>query len=189
MASRKERLSYLNHHLSYELMMLRYTRDRLHDTRHKLMWNAFLEAFAVHARNLHLFLTNDKDSRNFRAADYNDKFRASQIPVEIKHKVAVYIVHPAKTRSDDGDDKFNLDRAERAFAWIEAEFARFLGELPEDDKKYWNPKWSDPANYNVDLDPDDRLWACTHPIANNISIQTHTSHIFTWEFPTFVERE
>jgi hypothetical protein len=129
MASERERLRYLTHHLSYELMMLRYTHARLHDTRHKLMWNAFLEAFAVHARNLHLFLTNDEDSRNYRAAHYNDRFKASKSPVEIKNKIAVYIVHPGKAHTEEGDEKFNLDRADKAFEWIESEFTRFLEEI------------------------------------------------------------
>jgi hypothetical protein len=186
MASQQERRRYLNHHLSYELMMLRYTYARLHDTRHKLMWNALLEAFAVHARNLHLFLTNDKDSRNYRASHYNDKFRATKSPVEIKDKIAVYIVHPGKARAEAGDEKFNLDRAERAFRWIESEFARFLEELHRDDKAHWNSELADPSKYNPHKESDVPS-ACTHAIAITLNIpdQTHTSHMFTWEFPRF----
>ncbi len=33
MSSREEKLRYLNHHWSYELLMLRYTYARLHDTK------------------------------------------------------------------------------------------------------------------------------------------------------------
>jgi hypothetical protein len=36
MPSREEKLRYLSHHVSYELLMLRYTYARLHDTSHKL---------------------------------------------------------------------------------------------------------------------------------------------------------
>jgi hypothetical protein len=165
--------------------MLRYTFARLDDTRHKLMWNAFLEAFAVHARNLQLFLINDKDSRNYRAENFNPQFRASKPPVEIKDKIAVYVVHPGKGRSEEGEDKFNLERAEKAFPWIEKEFARFIAELPPDDRAYWRPELADPDNYR----PDNGVpGACTHPLAYTLTIpqQSHTSHItntFTWQFP------
>ena len=36
MPSREEKLRYLSHHVSYELLMPRYTYARLHDTSHKL---------------------------------------------------------------------------------------------------------------------------------------------------------
>jgi hypothetical protein len=139
---------------------------------------------SVHARNLHLFLTNDEDSRNYRAAHYNDRFKASKSPVEIKNKIAVYIVHPGKARTEEGDEKFNLDRADRAFEWIESEFTRFLEKLPQGDRAHWNPELADPSNYNPDQERDVPA-ACTHPIAVtlNVTNQTHTSHIFTWEFP------
>ena len=186
MASREQRLRYLSHHLSYELLMLRYAHARLGDTRHKLMWNAFLEAFAVHARNLQFFLTNDKDSRNYRAEDFNEHFRATKPPVQIKDKVSVYIVHPGTNRSEEAKDKFNLDRANRAMPWIEREFARFLEELPASDKKYWRPELADPLKYNPELD-DATPTACTHPIfvTPDLTLQTHTSHteVFVWTFP------
>jgi hypothetical protein len=184
MPSREEKLRYLSHHLSYELLMLRYTYARLHDTSHKLMWNAFLEAFAVYARNLQLFLMNDKDSRNYRVGDYNPNFPASKPPVKIKDKIAVYIVHPGKARSEEGHDKFDLERADKAYAWIEHEFARFI-EGPPSDGKTWHPELADPNNYKPDkVVPD----ACTHPLAYTLTIpqQSHTSHIantFVWQFP------
>jgi len=107
-----------------------------------------LEAFAVHARNFQLFLTNDKDNRNYRAENYNPDFHASKPPVEIKDKVAVYVVHPGKARSEEGDDKFNLDRADKAFPWIEEAFARFLDELAPDDKRCWDARLAEPDTYN-----------------------------------------
>jgi hypothetical protein len=96
--------------------------------------------------------------------------------VKIKDKIAVYVVHPGKDRSEEGDDKFNLDRADKAFLWIEKEFARFLDELAPDDS--WNPRLAEPDGHNPDSDGD-VPGACTHP--GYISLinpnQSHTSHI------------
>ncbi len=188
MSSREEKLRYLGHHWSYELLMLRYTYARLHDTKHKLMWNAFLEAFAIHARNFEMFLRNDKDSRNSRAELYV-KFCAPGPPTQIKQKVGTYVVHPGTSRSKEGDEKFNLERAEKAYAWIEEFFALFLEALPPDDRhEYWRPELADPNNYKSDSE-DGILEACTHPLFVTLKLplqqQTHTSHIetFSTKFP------
>ena len=184
MTSKQGKVEYLTHHLSYELLMLRFTHARLHNTKHKLEWNAFLESFAVHARNLQFFLMNDKDSRNRRAEDYNPAFQASKPPVEIKDKIAVYVVHPGKARSKEGSDKFNLERADKALPWIEKEFARFLEQLPENER-HWDPRLADPRAYQVDQSGEVPV-ACTHPGFASLSVnQTHTSHIeqFVWQFP------
>lgn len=49
--------NYLEEHLPYELSMLFHTYDRLWSTSNEADWNAFLEAFCVHARNLKMFVT------------------------------------------------------------------------------------------------------------------------------------
>jgi hypothetical protein len=52
-----EKLSYLNEHISYEVIMLNYTFMRLVTLRpatseEELDRNAFLDSFGIHARNL-----------------------------------------------------------------------------------------------------------------------------------------
>jgi hypothetical protein len=130
MSSREERLQYLKRHWSYELMMLRFNYARLRDTTHLLWWNTAMEAFAIHARNFEMLLRNDPNSRNSQAKDYVEGFCAPPPPIQIKQKVGAYVVHPGKSRSEDGDEKFNLERADKAFAWIEKHFAELLAALP-----------------------------------------------------------
>ncbi len=151
------------------------------------MWNAFLEAFAVHARNFELFLRNDEDSRNSQAKLYVN-FCAPKPPVQIKEKVATYVVHAGLSRSEEGDKKFNLERAEKAFAWIEKYFAQFLGALKADDPQYcWRSELADPNNYDPNS-ADGAATACTQPLFDTLNLpqQTHTSHIetFTLKFPS-----
>jgi len=187
MASREQGLKYLQHHLSYELLMLRHTHQRLHEIKNKLDWNAQLEAFAVHARNFALFLLNDKDSRNFRADDYiAGGFVAKTPPVNIGTSVSVYVTHTAKARSEDPDKKFNLEKVDKAFAWIEESFAKFIDALEEKDREYWVPALADPSQYDAASETSVPT-ACTHAtaITLNLENQTHTSHLedFTLEFP------
>jgi hypothetical protein len=93
-------------------------------------------------------------------------------------------VHPGTARSEEGEDKFNLERADKAMPWIEEEFERFLKELPG-DKKCWRPALADQKKHSTNLD-NTVPTACTHPlITSNLSQLTHTSHIecFVWKFP------
>jgi hypothetical protein len=80
-------------------------------------------------------------------------------------------------RSEEGDKKFNLKRADNAFAWIEKYFEKFLAELEtEDRRQYWHPEWADPDKY----DPNSArsvATACTNPLFATLNLprQTHTS--------------
>lgn len=56
---------YFNEHVLYELLMLRYSGQRLlsempNDGRTQLLWNAMFTAFNVSARNIYDFLHGDK---------------------------------------------------------------------------------------------------------------------------------
>jgi len=57
MATDQEKLSYLDEHISYQVIMLNYTFMRITTFKpstqeEELDWNALLESFGVHARNL-----------------------------------------------------------------------------------------------------------------------------------------
>ncbi len=76
-----EKLAYLEEQLSYELVMLNYTFMRLMTSasstpEEQLDFNAFLESFAVHARNLVEFLSNEAQQGGRRAWDYIPTFEA-----------------------------------------------------------------------------------------------------------------
>jgi hypothetical protein len=58
-----EKQKYLQEHITYEIIMLRYTYGSLyHKT--EASWNAHYEAFLVHARNLRDFLSGNSKSPN-----------------------------------------------------------------------------------------------------------------------------
>ena len=55
-------MEYLNEHVAFEVMMLRFAAARLDEEGHQLVWNTLFAAFSVYARNVRLFLNSDKDS-------------------------------------------------------------------------------------------------------------------------------
>ena len=64
MADEQEKIAYLEERISYELVMLNYTFMRLltsppSSPEEQLDFNAYLESFAVHARNLVAFLSEN----------------------------------------------------------------------------------------------------------------------------------
>jgi hypothetical protein len=74
-----EKLSYLNEHISYEVIMLNYTFMRVmtfkaSTAEDELERNAFLEAFGVHAWNLVEFLSKKVRKNDRNASDYIPSF-------------------------------------------------------------------------------------------------------------------
>ena len=70
---------YLDEHLTYELLMLRYCYREMPKTAHPLHWNALFEAFVVHARNWYDFLRSEDDTRNFKASDFNAAYQPKRL--------------------------------------------------------------------------------------------------------------
>jgi hypothetical protein len=123
---------YLDEHLPYMLKMLRYTYKQMLEQQHYLSWNAHFESFAVHARNLVAFLTNN-DTGNFKAKefvaqDYKAVKGDLQGPMK---KLDEQVFHLAKTRPTDVVGKFDTKHAEIVSRWIEKNFADFLNQLGE----------------------------------------------------------
>ena len=99
MSSINERTNYLREHLTYELLMARYALRKLSVQTSQLDWNCYLEAFAVHARNMANFLTND-DGNNEKAKYYVADFSASK-PQQISSafdRLNKQVLHLAKNR-------------------------------------------------------------------------------------------
>ena len=78
MASTQQKIEALERHLPYEMLMLRHTYGRIERETNHLNWNMALESFAVHARILKSFLTNDDGSGNFQAKDFSSTFPATR---------------------------------------------------------------------------------------------------------------
>jgi hypothetical protein len=74
-------IEHLEEHVPYELLMLRFTLGKLRTEKHPLAWNAMLESFAVHARNLYSFLANKGDHQE----DHNacEFLRITRCPMQV----------------------------------------------------------------------------------------------------------
>jgi hypothetical protein len=116
MASEQEKIAYLEEHVSYEVVMLNYTFMRLLASRpstaeEQLDFNAYLESFGVHARNLLDFLSNKARGDERSASDYVPEFEA---PDQARVKPALFrlekqIMHVTALRTTDPQAKFDVD--------------------------------------------------------------------------------
>jgi hypothetical protein len=142
---------YLNRNLGSDLLMLRYTLSKIKTLQHQMDWNAYFESFAVHARNLYYFLTNE-DGPNRRARDFTSQFKASKTSETIRvfDKVHGQILHLGRNRPDDPSKKANLDSAQRLSDWIENNFKAFIDGLgPE---YAWDSENADPSRIHIAFD-------------------------------------
>jgi hypothetical protein len=136
---------YLDEHLPYMLKMLRYTHGQMLQQQHYLSWNAHFESFAVHARNLVNFLTNN-DKKNFEAKDFVPSYRKARIGdlQGAMTKLREQVFHLAKRRPSTPVGKFDTENAKDVYEWIESNFVKFLGELGE-LRRFFNDEKADPA--------------------------------------------
>lgn len=144
----EQKIKWLNEHLPYELMMVRYTIKRLKEHVFWLDWNAYHSAFAVAAANMAGFLTNN-DTGNLKAADFVPGFKARKGELAAKFaKMEPQIFHLGKGRPSE-TGKFDIDNATEAANWIEDEMAIFISQLGDWDK-YWNATRATPQARPVD---------------------------------------
>ena len=153
MPSVHEKKEYLLVDLSYELLMLRHAFNCVtqieeqawnHEPR-QLDWNAYFEAFGVHARNLVKFLGSKDDSRNMKAKDYCAGFKPTRPDFSIDRWERGQF-HMSKARPDieaQGKKLTSLD-ANKVFDWIETNFKKFIDELDEPYNSAWDPGRADP---------------------------------------------
>jgi hypothetical protein len=64
-----QKVSYLEHQLPYEFIMIRHTNKRIHSDQSRLDWNAYYEYFCGHARNLYHFFINE-DGKNAKMSSF-----------------------------------------------------------------------------------------------------------------------
>ena len=144
MADDRQKNDYLDEHLPYMLKMLRYTHEQMCQRQHYLSWNAHFELFAVHARNLMNFLSNN-DKKNLQARDFvTGGFKARTKDVgRLLQKLEQQVFHLAENRPKDTIGKFNTDHADRVRKWIEQNFAAFLAA--SELRAAFNEKKADPT--------------------------------------------
>jgi hypothetical protein len=134
-----EKLSYLNEHISYEVIMLNYTFMRLVTLRsatseEELDRNAFLESFGIHARNLVDFFTKRMREDDRTASDYLPAFfeapnqdRIAQALFRLEQQV----LRISTLRKPESQGKFDSDDARELYGWIVRTVLKFQGELAE----------------------------------------------------------
>ena len=122
---------YIKEHLPYETEMLRYTQSALNAVSvTRLDWNAMYESFAVHARNLYMFLTNE-DGSNAKANDFVSAFRAEKDDqtkgIHQRFLTRVFRLRPK--RPFLSEEKIGISDINIYFCWIEKNLESFRGKL------------------------------------------------------------
>lgn len=133
--NRQELIDYFNEHILYELLMLRFSRNRL-NAAPQILWNAMFSAFNVSARNLYEFL-NNKGTRNevnvHEYRDYSKEFRLSSITriTGTLQKINEQVFHMGRKRPKDSDKKVTLDRVELVFKWVDSNMFALVASFDE----------------------------------------------------------
>jgi hypothetical protein len=140
-----KQIRYLEEHLPYELLMLRYTHGQISEHHRRLAFNCYLECFAIHARILYKFLTKDEDSRNFEAKDFVGRYKP--LPhtrlTGAMDKLNRQILHLSKSRADQPEEKFNTAHVEEIHQWIERAISGFVGALSPELQSHWKEDRAD----------------------------------------------
>ena len=154
MSSMNQKIEHLGDHLPYEVLMLRHSYQRTLEDRYALDWNAFYEAFAVHARNLFDFLMNKGGSNNFNARDFSASFAAREdaaVQRLINQDLHWQVFHFGKQRKSEEDEKVGKEQRKAVFEWIEENFNVFTEALDRDLGPYWYPERADPEKVHGEL--------------------------------------
>ena len=137
MSSESERVDWLHEHLNYELLTMRHTYKQLQalpkTAKDQLVWNANFAAFSLYARNLYRFLTNDPETRSFKASDY-ERPKADGQPVRgIMSNLNEQVFHPGKQRVNA--DKVGLKKVKALYEWVEASLKHFSATSKSDTNR------------------------------------------------------
>jgi hypothetical protein len=132
---------HLEEHLPYEVSMMQHTYLQMRKTTDNADWNAFMEAFCLHARNLKTFVTNDrgKGSNSVIASDFNVFSR--KVPPQLTgafQRLNEQIAHLAKKRVVDPARKFTFGDAKNILSWLEPAMRDFVASLGPEDRALWD---------------------------------------------------
>jgi hypothetical protein len=142
---------YFNEHVLYELLMLRYTRERLMNEKMQLAWNAMFSTFNVSARNLYNFLRgnggqNEVDIRDFSGVTAKPPLKGREIE-EIKgpmNSLHAQCLHMGTDRTTALADKINLEQISKVFDYIDAEMRDLINSFESCFKSKISVERSDP---------------------------------------------
>jgi hypothetical protein len=145
-ATLDELVDYFNEHVFYELLMLRYSKQRLENGGDQLLWNAMFAAFNVSARNLYYFV-GKRDGANVNVADYRtycQTFDRGSIE-DVKNTLEslnAQCLHLGRKRYKEAEKKINLDKIRAVSAWIESRMDNLLKSFNNDFRSKLRPEWA-----------------------------------------------
>ena len=122
----------ISKHLPYEIWMLRWTMHMLQWPWPQPIFNAFIESFCIHARNLSEFFSmakKDQIRAELFVANYeiNRDFPKHELIVKISEQ----ITHLQRNRTDDPNAKISDADRKKLFELLEAEVKRFEERLTD----------------------------------------------------------
>jgi hypothetical protein len=128
----------LSEHLPYEAMMLSF--HKMKTIADAYDWNAYHESFAVHARDLKSFLTNDPDRKNFHAVDFTSYYKPDKPGdlASVFQDLDRQVLHMGRLRTTESERKVSTDDAHRIFDWINPALQDFVNALPDSYRSIWN---------------------------------------------------
>jgi hypothetical protein len=161
-----KKLLYLKEHLTYELLMLRYTAKKISQAQQQLDWNAYFESFAIHARGLYHFLVNDGDPRNFEAKHFASyKAKKTNETIRVFEKIHFQVLHMGKRREES--EKVTLNDVAAVTKWVEENINGFASQLNEPYRSKW-----DPNEANVPKEESLMVMGPTMASATNVVLAT-----------------
>lgn len=138
---------HLSEHIPYSVMMLRYASHRLCQCPPltAIDWNAYYECWAVHARLLANFLTNNSDQTRFRITDLTAGYQYDTGGVApILGQLNVQVMHFNPDRTKDNAKKINGADVAALTNWIEGAIAKFKCTLRKEYREFWGEENTDP---------------------------------------------
>jgi hypothetical protein len=142
-------IDYFNEHVFYELLMLRYSKQCLEETKDQYLWNAMFAAFNVSARNLYDFLNNNgnrgtdvnvDDYKLFRRDTHRDSTSDVTGTLGLLH---AQCLHMGKKRTKESDKKINRVRIETVSDWVQSNMDNLLKTFNDDFGSKLRPEWAD----------------------------------------------
>lgn len=143
-----ELLDYFNEHVYYEMLMLRFSSQRLEIKFDQLEWNVMFAAFNVSARNLSWFLTNGDKGTNVKTLDYN-AYRTADFTAlneDVKgtlQKMNAQCFHLGRKRKREAGEKIGLERTRAVTAWVISNMDKFIQSLKEEIREKLRPEWNE----------------------------------------------
>jgi glycerophosphoryl diester phosphodiesterase len=140
-----EPVSYFDEHVFYELVMLKYTTQRLEVESDAPVWNAMFAAFNVSARNLYYFL-GKREANNANKADYQTYYRSFERGSldevkEILGELHAQCLHLGKKRFKEPEKKINIEKVRKVSAWVVSNMRELLKSFTADFRSKLRPEW------------------------------------------------